>query len=91
MTIYTFCVSGVNLKIGRSKNPSKRIKDLSTGLADKWELLYVEENKGFMESKLHSIFEEDKTSGAKEWFYESRRILKFIDWLKENKQGNPQS
>lgn len=72
-----FITNGDGLKIGRSKNPSKRLKELQTGSASKLEILCVIKNKGFLEKTLHRCFNDIKLHG--EWFSNAVRIAKFIN------------
>jgi hypothetical protein len=65
------------IKIGRSKNPKKRIKELETGLCHYYEM-FVFKGKGFMETTLHQCFKDMRERG--EWFRygENNRISFFL-------------
>ena len=56
------------IKIGRSKNPSKRLKQLQTGCPDKLKLLVIFENKGHLEKNLHRRLKSYKSRRRGEWF-----------------------
>lgn len=70
-----FAVMDDKVKIGRSIDPSERIKSLSTGLY-KEPRVYVFTNKGFMETKLHHLFVDFRIKG--EWFKFDIRIQHFL-------------
>lgn len=70
-----FLLCGGKIKIGRSKDPGNRIKELSTGLSTKY-TAYVFGGKGFMENTLHKCFAEFNT--AREWFEDNARLRRFI-------------
>lgn len=80
-----FIQAGINVKIGRSVNPEKRIKELSTGSAEEPVLVYVVENMGHMEKKMHIAFEDWRVRQNAEWFFFSDQIKKFIEYLKLEK------
>ena len=68
------------VKIGRSANPQKRLRQLQTGSGDKLTLLrtYSVANDVAMERRLHSMFWQSKKKG--EWFnFPSPDYLAFID------------
>lgn len=79
-----FAVIEDKVKIGRSKNPLTRIKTLETGLYQKPKV-YVFNNKGFMETKLHHIFSELRLNG--EWFRFDLRIQYFLEKHHTHKNG----
>jgi len=54
------------IKIGRSIDPSERLKTLQTGNAHKLRLLLVLEGKGYMEFILHEKLRRYRLTG--EWF-----------------------
>jgi hypothetical protein len=81
-----FIQSGINVKIGRSIDPKKRLKELSTGIAEKPKILLVVKNKGHMERKLHLYFSLWRIRKDAEWFQLSDQILKFINFLKLDKR-----
>jgi hypothetical protein len=64
-------------KIGRSKDPQKRVKVLETAISGEYEM-YVFKGKGFIEATLHSCFEKLSLNG--EWFQfrTNNRISLFI-------------
>lgn len=68
------------VKIGRSKNPQQRLKDLNTSSATGLKLLHVASNKGVMERQLHKCFEDIALTG--EWFAYTERIDRFIEFVK---------
>ena len=58
-----------NFKIGRSKHPNKRLKQLQTGNPNKLKLILVLENQGHQEKYLHNRINRwirKKSKG--EWF-----------------------
>jgi hypothetical protein len=61
------------LKIGRSYNPDKRIKQLQTGHAGTLTMLYTLKGKGHLEKKFHKKFQNLNTSG--EWFIDDGSII----------------
>jgi len=68
------------VKIGRSANPQKRLRQLQTGSGDKLTLLrtYQSTNDVVVERRLHSMFWQSKKKG--EWFnFPSADYLDFID------------
>ena len=56
------------IKIGRSKNPSRRIHQLQTGSPYKLKLLTIAEGKGFMEKEIHKKLIRYKAECKGEWF-----------------------
>lgn len=55
-------------KIGRSKHPEKRLKQLQTGSPYRLKLILVLEEMGKQEKSLHSLFPKNKISCKGEWF-----------------------
>lgn len=55
-------------KVGRSKNPERRLKQLQTGSPYKLKLICVLENKGYQEKLLHSQLNESGRRCKGEWF-----------------------
>lgn len=78
-----FILSGEYIKIGRSNNVSKRLKQLSTGNPNNLTLLLKIENKGCLEKYIHKAFKKYKHN--KEWYNDNARIRKFIKYLKNGK------
>tara|TARA_B100000214_G_C23743328_1_gene524271 strand:- start:121 stop:417 length:297 start_codon:yes stop_codon:yes gene_type:complete len=74
-------VSGA-IKIGRSKDPRKRLKQLQTGSPYKLKLLAIVPEKGNIEKSLHSSFSSYKKSCKGEWF-DFDCVGSFPDWLHE--------
>jgi len=80
------------IKIGRSKNPEKRLKQLQTGSPNKLKLIAVFEDMGDEEYGLHQRLREYKVRSNGEWFryecvgsipsfyYEKIRWGSFDDW-----------
>lgn len=70
-------------KIGRSKHPEKRLKQLQTGSPYKLKIILVVENEGKQEKILHSRF--PKTACEGEWFdfklmgFLPDRIIEMLD------------
>ena len=74
-------VSGA-IKIGRSKNPEKRLKQLQTGSPYKLRLLASVRNKGLLEKSLHESLRPFKQACKGEWF-DFECVGSFPDWLHE--------
>jgi hypothetical protein len=68
------------IKIGRSADPARRLKELSTGSPFQPKLILAIPNKGHMEKILHRCFSQSKIKG--EWFRQSAAIFQFIQFLK---------
>lgn len=71
---------GVNVKIGRSKNPKQRLSSLKTAMADKPALVLDVQGKGHMEKILHGCFSEFRKEG--EWFFFSQEIKDFVNKIR---------
>jgi hypothetical protein len=56
------------IKIGRSKNPEKRLKQLQTGSPNKLKLIASFKEEGWRESELHEHLREWKVRSNGEWF-----------------------
>ena len=68
------------VKIGRSKNPEKRLKALQTGSPYLLRLMLVLEGWGYKEKEFHSYLERYKILG--EWFHsDGIGILPYEVWL----------
>jgi len=68
------------IKIGRSKNPQRRLKQLQTGSPFKLKMLLVLEGKGSIEKSLHERLVEFKQDCKGEWFdFDSTASLP--DWI----------
>lgn len=72
-----FISNGESVKIGFSKDPEKRLKNLQTANPVELKLLYFEKGNSNIESRLHKLFSKDRIQG--EWFNFSDEILEFID------------
>ena len=82
------------IKVGRSKDPVKRLKQLQTGNPNKLKLIASFENSGWKEKIIHERLE--KWSEQGEWFncecvgsipddlYESIEYGSFDDWWAKN-------
>ena len=55
-------------KIGRSKHPEKRLKQLQTGSPYKLKLVLVLKNEGAYEKSLHRLFPKREIKCKGEWF-----------------------
>jgi len=72
------------IKIGRSKIPSLRIKNISNNFYDKLELLFAAPMLGEYEKKIHTFFDEYnlnkkyKDINSSEWFFPDTDILDYI-------------
>ena len=69
-----FLVHGESIKIGRTKDPINRGRQIATSLSGQFSL-YVVPNKGFLEQTMHNCFAEYRKGG--EWFSYSDRIINF--------------
>jgi hypothetical protein len=81
------------IKIGRSKHPKKRLKELQTGCGTKLKLIAVFEGKGSYETTMHDKLKPWRKKG--EWFdydcigsipisfYEQIPFGAFDDWWQE--------
>lgn len=74
--IYLISNNNNSIKIGHSKNPLKRIKQLQTGNDNKLTLLLVCYADIYLEKRLHKMFLFHKKYG--EWFTVSTEQLNFI-------------
>jgi len=82
------------IKIGRSIQPYKRLKQLQTGNPNKLRMIHVFENMGHLESYLHDVLSSFRLCG--EWFsykcigsipidlYEQIEFGAFDNWWQEN-------
>lgn len=70
-----FLIHNDDLKIGKSGDVRKRMKQLSTGLSSGYGC-YVFRGKGFLEKKLHMCFSKYRKRG--EWFEYSDEIKRWI-------------
>lgn len=64
------------LKIGRSKNPYKRLSQLQTANGNSLEILYIKKGLGFMEEDIHLMFSDIREKG--EWFKNDSRIIEYF-------------
>ena len=83
------------IKIGRSVDPEKRLKNLQTGNPNRLKLIAVFENQGYREKLLHEELDKFRKKG--EWFtyecvgsipidiYDSIPFGMFDDWWKNEK------
>ena len=71
-----------DFKIGRSKNPQRRLKQLQTGSPHRLKLLLIVENQGTIEKKLHRRLQKYRSRRNGEWFdFDCAGSLP--DWLSE--------
>ena len=70
------------IKIGRSKNPENRLKQLQTGSPYKLKLLLVVEGRGDLEKRLHQKLDKWKQRRNGEWF-EFDCTGSLPDWISE--------
>lgn len=80
---YVYFISDSNLetvKIGYSKNPWARVKDLQTGRTAKLSVVATLRTTEVSENDIHGIFEDERESG--EWFRVSPRIQGLIKAIK---------
>jgi hypothetical protein len=77
-TYFARCLTTGNIKIGRSREPNERMKQLQAATGNPHELLATLRG-GENESAYHSIFTEHRLYG--EWFAPAPEILAEIDRL----------
>ncbi len=65
-----------NIKIGKSKNPSYRLKELQTGNDGKLVLMATVSEKYYTEEHLHLLFHHFRLNG--EWFKYNEQLQSFI-------------
>lgn len=85
--VYLFKTEGSNYKIGTSKHPEKRLKQLQTGNEETLELInsYESKHANLIETTLHRQYSHLKKSG--EWFTLSLEDeVNFIDKCKKIEQ-----
>jgi hypothetical protein len=63
-----FISDGTYTKIGKSKNPYNRIKELQTSNPNKLSFTHLFDVKDKYEKVLHKLFKEVKTNSNNEWF-----------------------
>lgn len=63
-----FITDGIYIKIGKSKKPLKRIKNLQTSNPKTLKFLYLFDCKDIYEKKLHECLKPYKTISNNEWF-----------------------
>lgn len=68
------------IKIGYSKNPWARVKDLQTGRDDKLSVVATVRTTDVSECRIHDLFAEERQGG--EWFTVSPRIQRVIAEIK---------
>jgi hypothetical protein len=75
-----FAKSGRYVKIGISKNPQNRMKELQIGNPNKIELLHFFKGETFSEKFLHKRFRKYHCRG--EWFKFSKEIELYLENVK---------
>ena len=79
--------TNTHIKLGFSKNPKRRLKQLQTANAEKLMLLKVFPGDKKVEKELHDLLDEYRMEG--EWFLYDDDIFKTIDiYLKYNEKCN---
>lgn len=56
------------IKIGRSKDPEKRLKQLQTGNSNQLKIIASFENLGWREKELHDLLKKWRIRNNGEWF-----------------------
>lgn len=74
------------IKIGRSNNVKRRVKQLQSGSAEPLNLIMTLPESEYVESELHDRFSEDQIRG--EWF-ESRSAVEHFAYLCKERIENP--
>jgi hypothetical protein len=74
---------GKNLKIGHSKNPFRRLKQLQTGHSSKLKLIKVYDLPDWVEKRLHYLLRSTKARDKGEWFTcnDLPETLEFIELI----------
>ena len=76
---YIYAITdGKNIKIGYSKNPKKRIKQLSTGSSSNLYLLLYFEGDKKLEKQIHNSFKKIRYNG--EWLDVTQELLDYLNW-----------
>ena len=72
---------GKFIKIGKSVNPNRRLKQLQTGSNEKLSLLAIYDRPDYMEKRLHHLLRGFKSRLKSEWFYfpDQKQMLNLID------------
>lgn len=74
------------VKIGKSKDPKKRMKTFQTGMPIDPKLIYTATHKGHLEGIMHRCFNELMSKNNGEWFYYHPAIKSFIVYIKNNQK-----
>ena len=61
--------NGNEIKIGKSKHPKKRLKQLQTGCAKNLQLLKIYDVPDYYEKRIHHILRNFRFRFKSEWFY----------------------
>lgn len=69
-------ISNNKLKIGRSINPQKRLKQLQTSNSGLLKLMFIVNDKGYLEEELHDRFKMLRLCG--EWFMNDGTIIEYF-------------
>lgn len=72
------------VKVGHSRDPWKRLRQLQTGSSAKLKLIGIIAGNAEVEKRLHADLREHRVQG--EWFAEGEQA---IDWLNRQTGGNP--
>jgi hypothetical protein len=68
------------VKIGRSRDPERRLKQLQTGSPYKLRIILVLKDQGHLEGMLHERLRRGRTRGGEEWFaYDS--LPELPEWI----------
>jgi len=78
-----FIKAGNCVKIGYSKNPTARLKELQTGNSKKLKLLCTIPGDFKTEAALHEVYKANKQQG--EWFSYTGKLKNSIIWYTQNK------
>lgn len=74
--------SGAKMKIGYSKNPNRRLKQLATGSSDRLYILTKFHGDRELEKSIHRQFEKVRYNG--EWMKASQELLDYINEKSDN-------
>ena len=83
---YVYAISDQSnnrIKIGFSKNPKKRLKQLSTGAADKLYLLTYFNDDRKLEKSIHKQFKKVRYNG--EWLFATKELIEYLNQMSNDK------
>lgn len=79
--IIYYISNGKNIKIGFSKNPNNRVRQLQTASDEKLTILAIENGDKKKESERHFLFKNEHING--EWYSPSENLLYHINTISQ--------